>query len=206
MSMPHQPEIDTPAEPTGPIPEDNLPGHHPEHEQDKPEGPPPTPGVRKPKAKKKGAGPTRVPRREPDPDDADAVPPAAIGTRRFGFAFERRVAPFAFAFGVTPLTAHAEVDGRELRVRFGPWSARTPLENIMSATITGPYSLPKVAGPAHFSFTDGGATFATSTKRGVCLQFREPIPALVPLGLLRHSGLTLTVDDPEAFVAAVTRP
>ena len=26
---------------TGPIPEDNLPGHRPEHDQDKPEGPPP---------------------------------------------------------------------------------------------------------------------------------------------------------------------
>ncbi len=25
---------------SGPIPEDNLPGHHPEKEQDKPEGPP----------------------------------------------------------------------------------------------------------------------------------------------------------------------
>ena len=205
MSMPPQPEIETPPEPTGPIPEDNLPGHHPEHEQDKPEGPPPKPGVRKPKAKKKKAGPTRVPRREPDADEADKVRPEAVGTRRFGFAFERRVAPFAFVFGVTPLTAYAEVDGRELRVRFGPWSARTPLDNIMSATITGPYALPKVAGPAHFSFADGGVTFATSTKRGVCVQLREPIPALVPLGLLRHSGLTLTVDDPERFVAAITR-
>ena len=205
MSTPQHPEIVTPPEPTGPIPEENLPGHHPEHDQDKPEGPPPTPGVRKPKAKKKGAGPTRVPRRKSGDDDADDVRPEAVGTRRFSFAFERRVAPFAFAFGVTPLTAHAEVDGRELRVRFGPWSARTPLDNIMSATITGPYSLPKVAGPAHFSFADGGVTFATSTKRGVCIQLREPIPALVPLGLLRHSGLTLTVDDPERFVAAVTR-
>jgi hypothetical protein len=198
--------VEAPDGGPGPIPEENLPGHHPEHDQDKPEGPPPSPGVRKPKPKKKGAGPTRVPRREPDPDDADAVAPEAVGTRRFRFAFERRVAPFALVFGVTPFTAWAEVDGRELRVRFGPWSARTPLENIMSASITGPYSLPKVAGPAHFSFSDGGATFATSTERGVCLQFREPIPALVPLGLLRHSGLTLTVDDPEAFVAAVTRP
>lgn len=26
---------------TGPIPEDNMPGHHSAHEQDKPEGPPP---------------------------------------------------------------------------------------------------------------------------------------------------------------------
>ncbi|MEY2477226.1 MAG: hypothetical protein QOG87_2541 [Actinomycetota bacterium] len=206
MSMPQPPEIATPPEPTGPIPEENLPGHHPEHDQDKPEGPPPKPAVRKRKPKKKGAGPTRVPRREPDPEDGAEVPAKAVGTRRFGFAFERRVAPFAFAFGVTPVTAWAEVDGRELRVRFGPWSARTPLENVMSASITGPYSLPKVAGPAHFSFADGGATFATTTKRGVCLQLREPIPALVPLGLLRHSGLTLTVDDVEGFVAAVTRP
>ena len=27
----------------GPIPEGNLPGHRPEHDQDKPEGPPPAP-------------------------------------------------------------------------------------------------------------------------------------------------------------------
>jgi hypothetical protein len=26
---------------SGPVPDDNRPGHHPEHEQDKPEGPPP---------------------------------------------------------------------------------------------------------------------------------------------------------------------
>lgn len=186
----------------GPIPEDNLPGHHPEKEQDKPEGPPPEPGVRPPKAKKaaKEAPPERV--------EADRTPveePKAVGTRRFNFAFESRMLPFSAAFGVTPLTAWVEVDGRELRVRFGPWSARTPLENITGATVTGPYSFRKVAGPAHLSFADGGATFATSTKRGVCLEFNEPIPALVPLGLLRHSGLTLTVDDPEGLVAAVTK-
>ena len=29
---------------SGPVPEANRPGHHPAHEQDKPEGPPPTPG------------------------------------------------------------------------------------------------------------------------------------------------------------------
>ncbi len=29
---------------TGPVPEDNVPGHHPAHEQDKPEGPPPGAG------------------------------------------------------------------------------------------------------------------------------------------------------------------
>ena len=227
MSTPQQPEIarsmrsevtaevaskvkaetlppDAPA-PGGPIPEDNLPGHHPEHEQDKPEGPPPEPGVRPPKVKTTRAKNGGAKKDEkPAPARQPVRQPAAVGTRRFNFAFETRMVPFALAFGVTPLTAWVEVDGRELRIRFGPWSARTPLENITGATVTGPYSFRKVAGPAHLSFADGGATFATSTKRGVCLEFREPIPALLPLGLLRHSGLTITVDDPEALVAAVT--
>jgi hypothetical protein len=188
----------------GPIPEDNLPGHHPEKEQDKPDGPPPEPGVRPPKAKKAAKKGPPAPQKV-TPDRKERAEPRVIGTRRFNFAFETRMLPFSAAFGVTPLTAWVEVDGRELRVRFGPWSARTPLENITGATVTGPYSFRKVAGPAHLSFSDGGATFATSTKRGVCLEFREPIPALAPLGLLRHSGLTLTVDDPDGLVAAVTR-
>jgi hypothetical protein len=200
-----QPRAPLDEGPPGPIPEENLPGHHPEHDQDKPEGPPPTPGVRPPKPGKRPRPKKKPTPPSPEERGEDPVPAPAVGTRRFGFAFEPLMAPFAFAFGVTPLTAWAEVDGRELRVRFGPWSARTPLDNITEATITGPYSLPKVAGPAHLSFADGGATFATTTKRGVCLQFREPIPALVPLGLLRHSGLTITVDDPEGFVAALGR-
>jgi hypothetical protein len=204
MPTPQQPEI-VPVEPPdggpGPVPEENLPGHHPEHDQDKPEGPPPTPGVRPPKAtkaakKRKAAA--------PKPKEAAVSPdPAAEGTRRFHFAFEPFMLPFAIPFGVTPMTAWVEVDGRELRVRFGPWSARTSRDNITGAAVTGPYSFPKVAGPAHLSFADGGATFATTTKRGVCLEFREPIPALVPLGLLRHSGLTVTVDDPEGLVTAL---
>jgi hypothetical protein len=199
MSIPQQPEIAPPNEPTGPIPEDNLPGHHPEHEQDKPEGPPPEPGVRPPKAKKEG-----VPRKAaPKKSKVERPEPEAEGTRRFNFAFEPRMLPLSLLFGVTPVTAWAEVDGRELRVRFGLWSATTPRENVTGASVTGPYAFPKVAGPAHFSFTDGGATFATTTRRGVCLEFREPITALVPFGLLRHSGLTVTVDDPEGLVAAL---
>ena len=35
MANPQHPEVDVD---TGPVPEDNLPGHHPEHEQDKPSG------------------------------------------------------------------------------------------------------------------------------------------------------------------------
>ena len=40
------PEVNLPAggdDTAGPVPEGNLPGHRPEHDQDKPEGPPPEP-------------------------------------------------------------------------------------------------------------------------------------------------------------------
>ena len=185
----------------GPIPEDNLPGHHPEKEQDKPEGPPPEPGVRKAKvAKKKPPAPRKESTRTPSPEPVAA----AVGTRRFNFSFEAKMVPFSAAAGITPFTAWVEIDGRELRVRFGPWSARTRLENITAARVTGPYSFRKVVGPPRLSFADGGATFATTTRQGVCLELREPITALLPFGLLRHSGLTVTVDDPEGLVAAVT--
>jgi hypothetical protein len=102
---------------------------------------------------------------------------------------------------VTPWTSAVEVVDGELHIRFGPWSLRTPLDNVLSAEITGPYSYAKVAGPAHLSLADRGVTFATSTKRGVCIRFREPVAALVPGRVLRHPGATVTVDHPEHLVA-----
>jgi hypothetical protein len=39
MATSHQPDVaHSPDGDTGPVPEDNVPGHHPEHEQDKPSG------------------------------------------------------------------------------------------------------------------------------------------------------------------------
>jgi hypothetical protein len=105
---------------------------------------------------------------------------------------------------VTPLTASVEVADGELRARFGPWTVRTQVDNVAGAQVTGPYNFIKVVGPPRLSLADSGVTFATSTKRGVCIQFREPITAVVPFGLLKHEGLTLTVDDPEGLVAALT--
>jgi hypothetical protein len=37
----------------------------------------------------------------------------------------------------------------------------------------------------------------------VCLTFHEPVKAIEPTGVLRHSGATLTVADPAAFLRAV---
>jgi hypothetical protein len=83
---------------------------------------------------------------------------------------------------------------------------RTPLSNVVGAEITGPYSFAKVAGPAHLSFKDRGLTFATTTKRGVCIRFREPVKGISPFGLVRHPALTVTVRPAEELVQALTSP
>jgi hypothetical protein len=119
---------------------------------------------------------------------------------RFPFRFERRLAPFSLAFGVTPRTAWVEVDDEDLRVRFGPWRLLTPRRNIVEGQLTGPYSFAKVAGPAHLSFSDRGVTFATTTEQGVCFTLREPVPGIAPFGRLRHPGVTVTVAEPERLL------
>jgi hypothetical protein len=123
----------------------------------------------------------------------------------FRFAFEPRMTAFAFALGVTPWTSGVEVVDDELRVRFGPWSVTTRLDNVAGAEITGPYKLLKVVGPPHLSLADRGVTFATSTERGVCIKFREPVSAVLPGGLLKHPALTVTVDDPEGLAERLRR-
>lgn len=176
--------------PMGPIPEDNQPGHHPEVEQDKPTGPPPGP-----RARTRAAPPTASAPVSDDGGTAEALAPT-----RLPFRFRPLLAPAAAAFGVTPWTAHVDLDDEELRVRFGPWTVRTPRDNVAGAERTGPYKVAKVAGGPHLSFSDGGATFATTTDGGVCIRFREPVRALLPVGPVKHPALTVTVDDPDRLV------
>lgn len=162
-------------------PEDNLPGHHPDVEQDKPQGPPPKPRARAKKA---------------------TAPPPTYQT-----AF-RRDEPFptvSRAFGVTKETEFVRVDADELEIRFGPWHLKTPLTNIESASVTGPFQWWKVIGPPHVSLKDRGITFATAADRGVCIRFREPVPGIEPRGIIRHPGATVTVADPEDLVRRLSQ-
>ena len=130
----------------------------------------------------------------------------AIGRAlQFDFAFERRLRPVAALFGVTPRTARVELDDLHLRVRFGLWRLLTPVANIAAARRTGPYAWWKVAGPPHLSFADRGVTFATTTRGGVCLELHQPVPALLPVGWVRHPGVTLTVADPDGLLGSLPR-
>jgi hypothetical protein len=106
-------------------------------------------------------------------------------------------------FGVTPFNARLVLRGDRLLARFGPWRLETPLANVAGAELTGPYRWPRIIGPAHLSLKDRGLTFASSAKAGVCIRFRRPVPGLEPLGVIRHPGLTVTVDDAPALVEAL---
>ncbi len=190
--------VDSPPDtggPAGPVPEDNRPGHQPAADQDKPTGPPP-----RPRTTGRGRR-ARLPR----PADVAAATVDDGSPQRFAFAFEPRVLPFSLAVGVNPLTSWVEVGADRLEVRFGLWHLETPLDNVVGVELTGPYSLLKVAGPAHVSFSDGGVTFATSTRQGACVRLRQPVPALLPVQVVRHQAATVTVQDPEALAGLLRR-
>lgn len=125
---------------------------------------------------------------------------------RFHFEFEPAMRMAATFVGVTPGSAWVDVNEGMFTARFGPWRVRTPTSNIVSAQITGPYAFGKVVGGPRLSLVDSGLTFATSTARGVCVCFRQPVPGLDPLGVLRHECLTVTVSDPERLVELLGSP
>lgn len=153
------------------IPEDNQPGHRPEVDQDKPTGPPPVP---------RGAVPRKA-------------------EYRLRFDGLQRLA--ALAVGVTPGRTRVELSESELTIHYGWWSLATPLANVVDATQTGPFSPWKVGGPPRLSLADRGITFGTTTEAGVCIRFDEPVRALLPIGPFRHPAATVTVEDPDRFVA-----
>lgn len=97
-----------------------------------------------------------------------------------------------------------ELDAGGLRVRLGPWVVTTPLSNIAGAEVSGPSSPLRGLG-VRLSLADRGLTFGTTTDRGVCLRFHEPVRGLDPWGLVRHPGLTVTVSEPELVAEAIDR-
>src|SRR5690349_20349857 len=108
------------------IPEDNRPGHEPDVIPDKPLVPPRAYLVD-----------------PPDPLPGDPVLDQGLSVKH-PFAFDPLFLGPSAAVGVLPMTPHVEVDGESLHVRFGPWSLRTPIDNVAYAETTGPYALWKV--------------------------------------------------------------
>jgi hypothetical protein len=122
------------------------------------------------------------------------------GDLEFRFSFGGPERLVGRLFGVTPDNTWLVLKGDRLIAHFGWWQVETPLANVAGAELTGPYKWPRIIGPAHVSLKDRGLTFASTDRGGVCIRFREPVPGLEPLGLVRHPGLTVTVEDAPALV------
>lgn len=121
---------------------------------------------------------------------------------RFDFDFDARFRlPLALA-GITPSTAAAYLREGRFEVRFGAWSLSTPVSNIATAELSGPYHWVRAVG-VRLSLSDRGVTFGTTPRRGVCLSFVIPVRAIEPTGALRHPGATVTVREPEALMLAL---
>jgi uncharacterized protein YjbJ (UPF0337 family) len=125
-------------------------------------------------------------------------------TASFGFSFDKAYTRVGRVFGITKKAAVASVTADVFAARFGPWRVRTLRSNIASVSLTGPYRFLRTAGPARLSMSDRGLTFASNGRRGVCLEFVEPITGMDPFGWLRHPNLTVTVADPDALAALLS--
>lgn len=118
---------------------------------------------------------------------------------RFGFDFDPRFRLPLAALGVVPSTCEVVVTDHHFDARFGALRLQTTRDNLRGACITGPYNPIKVIGPRR-SMADGGATFGTNARRGVCITFHDPVGALFGRHLLRHPGLTVTIDEPDRLL------
>lgn len=121
----------------------------------------------------------------------------------FPFDFDRPARIVLAPAGIRPSTTFVRTCENRLTVRFGPWHLAAELSNIVGAEVTGPYSWIRAVGP-RLSLVDGGLTFGTNARAGVCVRFRSPVPGLLPVDWLRHPGLTVTVAEPQALVARLT--
>ena len=91
---------------------------------------------------------------------------------------------------------------RRFVATYGRWRVDTPLSNIESWQVSGPYLWFKAVG-VRGSQVDSGITFGTTPRGGVCVLFRERIPQVLP-PRFGHAGLTVTVKDREGLVAALS--
>jgi len=123
--------------------------------------------------------------------------------RAYAFATDHHLRPWSRLFLVHPEACVVHLDAQRLTIRFGRWSLTTPIANLATVDITGPYTWWKVAGPAHLSPSDRGVTFATTSRAGVCIAFHEPVASIEPFGALRHPNVTVTVADPPRFATDV---
>ncbi len=122
----------------------------------------------------------------------------AVSPRRFPIELGKRSRPVLRLFGVRPDNAYVEL-GDHLEAHFGFGHLRTPISNVTSWRIEGPWRWITAIGIRR-SIRHGDVTFGGSHRGGVRVDFRERVRTVgfdVP-------ALYVTVADPEGFAAALS--
>lgn len=117
--------------------------------------------------------------------------------RRFPIFVGRKSRPLLRLFGVKGDNAYVDL-GDELDARFGLARVRTPVSNIGSWRIEGPWLWITAIG-VRMSIRHRDLTFAGTPRGGVRTDFREPVRAFG----LSVPALYVTVEDLEGFAAAL---
>ena len=118
---------------------------------------------------------------------------------RFPIRIGRRSRPIVRLFSATPETAYAEV-GDELDIRFGRFRFRTPISNLASHRIEGPFMWIKAIG-VRMSVRQHDVSFCGSAHGAVRIDLVEP----VRWGIFRVPAVWVGADDLDALAAELTR-
>ena len=117
---------------------------------------------------------------------------------RFPIRVGRKSRPLLRLWGVRPENAWIDLND-ELVASFGMFTLRTPMTNVTSYRIEGPWRWITAIGPRR-SIRHGDVTFGGSHHGGVRINFREPVPWI---WRLRAPALHVPADDLEGLAAAL---
>jgi hypothetical protein len=117
--------------------------------------------------------------------------------RRFPIRVGPRSRPLLRLFGVGPDNAYVDLN-EELDARFGRFRIRTPVGNLASWRIEGPWLWITAIG-VRTSLRHRDVTFGGNHRGGVRVDFKERLR----FGRLRIPALYVTVEDLEGFAAAL---
>ena len=131
----------------------------------------------------------------------DAGAAESLSIEQFEFAFDSQFRPFLALIGVTSGTAHVTLTAERSWRASGRGRAK-PDRQCARRVPHGPYHWYKAIGRG--SFVDRGHLWHNDSRW--CLRVvARPVPGLTPVGPLRHPGITLTLAEPERFVASLRR-
>jgi len=118
---------------------------------------------------------------------------------RFPIRIGRRSRPYLRLWTVRPDTAFAELDD-DVDVHFGRFTIRTPVANLASWRIEGPFLWITAIGIRR-SIRHGDVSFAGSPHGGVRIDFREP----VSWGRMKVPAIYVGADDLDGLAAELAR-